>query len=236
MSWFQQNADDSYRAWLEQEQSLGRVALDQPTPAPVQDGTNGAALPPVAGGMAPQVETGGGQYPLSSVSGDGLMRPWTTAFTAPTGESVLHEPGYKFGLDEGLRAIERMASARGTYNTAAPVKAGSRYAVDYASTKYNDAYNRLFGEYRTAHDIYKGNQQDQFNRLSSLAGTGQTAANTLGSTGSSYAQMGSEAMTGAGNALAAGKVGAANAWQGAIGNLSDTASLLAILRNQNQGR
>jgi hypothetical protein len=185
---------------------------------------------PAAGGMVPQVETGGGLYPLSSVSGDGLMRPWTTAFAAPTGDEVRQTPGYQFGMNEGSQAILRANSANGTLGTAGVGKALTRYGQDYADTKYDVAYNRKLGEYRQAYDIFNNNQTNQFNRLSSIAGLGQTTASNLGQTGSSYAGNAGNNIVGAGNAAAAGQVGSANAWNGALSNIGNAAMTYGFWR------
>lgn len=54
------------------------------------------------------------------------------------------DPGYQFGLDEGLRAVNANAAARGMGNSGATLKALTRFANDYATTKYNDAFSRQF--------------------------------------------------------------------------------------------
>lgn len=57
--------------------------------------------------------------------------------------SVKNDPGYAFGMQEGQRAIDNSASARGGIGGAA-LKAGARFAEDYATTKTNDVFNRNF--------------------------------------------------------------------------------------------
>lgn len=57
--------------------------------------------------------------------------------------SVSREPGYQFGLSEGEKAQQRLSAARGTAGGGRQIKEATRYALDYASTKYNDAWNRL---------------------------------------------------------------------------------------------
>ena len=42
--------------------------------------------------MQPQMQTGGGQYPLASVTGEGLMAPWTTPFLMPPPASQTEKP------------------------------------------------------------------------------------------------------------------------------------------------
>ena len=101
----------------------------------------------------------------------------------------------------------------------------------------NLAYGRGLGEYQMANQIYNQNQGNLFNRLSGIAGTGQTAGGQLGQYGSAYGQQAGNLITGAGNAQAAGQVGSGNAWAGAFGNIGQTASTLPLwysILQQNQ--
>jgi hypothetical protein len=196
--------------------------------APLKDGTVltlGGAVQPgspqTAGILQPEVDYGGGRYPLSSVSGEGLMRPWTEAFKAPTEEEASQSPGFQFRLNEAMKAISRGAAAKGTFLSGSTGKAMERYAQDYASNEYDKIYNRGLGEYRQAYDIYNNNQTNQFNRLSSMAGTGQQAGTSLGTFGQNYGNAASGLITDIGNANAAGIVGGQNAWNGAFGNIGN---------------
>lgn len=230
-SWFDQQNVAGYSDWLRTERNLegSPRAFDPATTPPATPGADGPVNAPYA-----KVDTGGGQYPLSSVAGEGFLRPWTTPFAAPAYDSLGNNDAFKFRMAEGSKAIERAASAKGTLGTARPMKDLMRWGQGLASEEYDKVYNRSLGEYRMAHDIYTGNQGDQWNRLSGMAGTGQSAANTLGSQGSSYAQSGADLITGAGNANAAGQVGAANAWSNGISGIADNAMMLALLRQQQQ--
>lgn len=111
----------------------------------------------------------------------------TTDFTA--------DPGYEFQRAEGQKAIDRSFAARGGLLSGAALKAASRYNQDYASNAYNQ----------------------RINRLASIAGVGQTAANQNSqnamNTGSAIGQN----IIGAGNARASGYIGQANALTGALG-------------------
>lgn len=77
--------------------------------------------------------------------------------------SVTSDPGYQFGLKEGLRSIDNSASARGGIGGAA-LRAGARFGNDYATTKLNDV----------------------FNRNATIAGFGQVANNQGIATGQNY--------------------------------------------------
>jgi hypothetical protein len=120
------------------------------------------------------------------------------------------DPGYQFRLDEGTKALERSAAARGGLLSGATGKALERYGQDYGSTEYSNAYNR-----------FNNDRTTRFNRLSAVAGTGQTAATTLGSLGANSANTISDLATQRGNARAAGSIGQANAINGGISSLAD---------------
>lgn len=140
-----------------------------------------------------------------------LMKPFT-------GANLESEPGYQFGLNQGVQAQDRSASARGSLYSGAQMKALTRFGNDYASTKYNDAFNR---------DQATKNQL--FNMLSGVSGTGQVANNQINSAGQSYANQAGANMIGAGNARAAGGMASSNAWQNALNQ-----GLSAWGRNTNQ--
>lgn len=109
------------------------------------------------------------------------------------------DPGYQFRLNEGTKALQASAAARGGLNSGATLKALTRYGQDYGSSEYDKAYNR-----------FNNDQSARFNRLSSIAGIGQTANNTMANAGTNYANNVSQNQMAAGNAQAAGTVGMAN--------------------------
>lgn len=120
------------------------------------------------------------------------------------------DPGYNFRLNEGLKALDRTAAARGGLLSGSALKGAERYGQDVASQEYQNAYNR-----------YQTNRANKLNPLQSLAGQGQTTANTLGTLGSDYASnVGSNYMNAA-NARASGYIGSANAWSNALGTAAN---------------
>lgn len=121
------------------------------------------------------------------------------------------DPGYAFRMGEGMKALERSAAARGGLMAGGTMKALTRYGQDFASNEFQNAYNR-----------FNSDRDRRFNRLSSLAGLGQTANTQVGQAGQNYAnQVGSNMMQ-AGNASAAGRMGVANAYTGAMNNMQDS--------------
>jgi hypothetical protein len=57
--------------------------------------------------------------------------------------SLTNTPGYQFELGQGLQGQQRQEAAQGTLGNGGTIKAATRYALDYANTKYNDAVQRL---------------------------------------------------------------------------------------------
>ena len=113
------------------------------------------------------------------------------------------DPGYAFRLAEGQKALERSGSARGMTLSGAQQKALMGYGQGMASQEYGNAYNR-----------YTTDQTNLYNRLAGVAGTGQTAANQIGTFGVNAANQISSNQLGVGNANAA-------AWTAGTGALSN---------------
>jgi len=123
-----------------------------------------------------------------------------------TGEDLLNEPGYQFGLNEGRRTVDQSAAARGSLFSGKTLRDLVQFGQDYGGTKYGEAFNRD-----------AANKNRKFSMLSSLSGGGASAASDLGQAGMTSASNIAGLLTGAGNAQAAGIMGSANAWQNAIG-------------------
>lgn len=164
---------------------------------------------------------------LTSTPGQGLLEN----FQAPTAVTEQNDPGYQFRLQQGQQALENSAAARGGLLSGNTLKGITDYSQNYASNEYQNVYNRAF-------NTFESNQANTFNRLSALAGTGQTAATTLGQQGQAAAgnvgnifltnagQQGGSIMAG-GAARASGYAGIANALTGGIGNIEQ----LMLIKN-----
>lgn len=128
----------------------------------------------------------------------------------------VHQAGLKFGLDQGTGAINQRAIAGGGYDSGATLKALTKYANDYGSTKANESYNR-----------YNTDQNSVYNKLAGVSGAGQQATNQVGTTGTAISGNISNLDTQAGNARSAGIMGGANAWSGALTGVGQTANTYA---------
>lgn len=63
-------------------------------------------------------------------------------FTLPTLADAQADPGYQFGLQEGIGALENSASAHGMLRHPNTREGMVRFGTDYATTKYNDLVQR----------------------------------------------------------------------------------------------
>lgn len=97
---------------------------------------------PIPGGGAGG--TGGTTIDMQADSG-GTFVPTTTAYPEPVENpySIETDPGYKFRFGEGMRALERSASARGGLLSGGFARKAIRYGQDYASAEFSNIYNRI---------------------------------------------------------------------------------------------
>lgn len=163
------------------------------------------------------------------------------AFAAPTAAAAEQEPGYKFALDQGDKAMQAGAAANGSLLTGGTLAAEQQFGQGLASTTYNNVYNRALSTYDTNYNTWSNNQANRFNRLAAIAGMGQTTAaqlgaqgvqsagqisNTLGRTGEQIAQDKMNAAA----ATASGYMGSANAWGGGITGATNGLSQMMMLQ------
>ncbi|HUD64660.1 MAG TPA: hypothetical protein VMQ17_08785 [Candidatus Sulfotelmatobacter sp.] len=198
------------------------------TGRPVTPGMTGTAAAPT-GAANP---LGGNLQPFA---------PWTTPFVAPTNVTEQNDPGYQFRMSQGLGALENSAAARGGLLSGNTAEAEQQFAQGLASNEYGNVYNRALGQYQQNYNIYQQNQANQWNRLASLAGLGQTTAGQLNSAGlqagSSIGNIllgGSQAigqnLNNAAAATASGYIGGANAYGGALGGIGGNVGNLLLMQ------
>lgn len=164
-------------------------------------------------------------------------------FTAPTAAEAQATPGYQFTLDNGLKAEQNSASARGLGVSGAALKGASTFASGLADSTYNDTYNRDLSTYSTNRSNALGNYTtnystaaDNANRLLGLVGNGQNAAAQTGALGTQSANSIAGTQTSGAAASAAGIVGGANAINNGIStsiNNTNSQNLLnTLMSNQ----
>lgn len=139
-------------------------------------------------------------------------------FKAPTAAEAAATPGYQFTLQQGLRAAQNSASARGLGASGAALKGAESFATGLADSTYGDTFNRALSAYSANRNNAASNfatnyasAGDRVNRLLGLVGNGQNAAAQTGALGAQTANSVSNAVMSGAAAQAAGTVGSANA-------------------------
>lgn len=135
------------------------------------------------------------------------------------------DPGYAFRLSEGQKALDRQAAARGGLISGSALKAATRYGQDMGSQEYTNAFNR-----------YQTERAAQLQPLQSLAGVGQTSANTLSNAAGALGAAESANAIGAGNARASSYVGQANAMSQGLGSYLNYSQNQNLINSLNRNR
>jgi hypothetical protein len=157
-----------------------------------------------------------------------LQKPWReagmgalsqlTAGTAAGGafnrdftmDDFAADPGLAFRLQQGQRAVESSAAARGGLLSGGTGKALVNYGQEAGSQEYGSAYNRL-----------NADRDRRFNRLSSIAGLGQTATRDVAQAGMNAAGNIANNQLAAGNARSANYIAQGNAINQGIGTIGN---------------
>lgn len=171
-------------------------------------------------------------------------------FTPFNPDDLESTPGYQFIRNQGLKATQGGYAARGLGRSGAAVQGAADYASNLASTTYNDQLKNYLTQFQMGQDAgvqnfstllagRSGNLQNLmanyntglqgdlagrnqlYNTLMGISGMGQNAATQTGQFGQAAAQTAGNNLVAAGQASAAGTIGAANAWGGALSNMSN---------------
>jgi hypothetical protein len=148
-------------------------------------------------------------------------------FTSQFGDEQMAQyldPSMEFRRKLGEQSTARMLNVGGGAISGNTLRGLEDYGQGLASTEYGNAFNRFQNE-RT--NIY--------NTLANIAGMGQGAVNTGVGAGQTFAANQTGLLTGQAAAQAAGQVGAANAYSGALGNAGNMMYLNSLLGNRAPG-
>lgn len=167
-------------------------------------------------------------------------------------QNITMDPGYQFRLQQGQKALERSAAARGGLLSGRAAKDLTDYSQGMASQEYGNAYNRAYGR-------FQDERRNLLDPLESLVNRGQSATNqqnassrNFGSNASNYANnvsnnllkhggIGGTNAIGAGNARGSGYLGQANTTNKALTSFNDAGGFnklsgaLSGLKNSNLG-
>lgn len=100
-------------------------------------------------------------------------------FKAPTPEEARLTPGYQFRLDEGTRALENSAIARGGLLSGNAMRDITSFGQDYASSEYDNVYNRAQSEYQNELARLMGKANFGYGAAGGSAGLSMNQGNAL---------------------------------------------------------
>ena len=147
------------------------------------------------------------------------MKPFLTSQFGPEQMATYLDPSIDFRRRLGEETTARMLNVGGGALSGNTLRGLEEFGQNLASTEYGNAFNRFQTE--------RGNI---YNTLANIAGMGQQAVNTGVEAQQATAQQQTGIITGQAAAQAAGQVGAANAYSGALGNLGNMAFLASMPR------
>jgi hypothetical protein len=139
--------------------------------------------------------------------GGGLNQQAYTPFTTA---QFQQDPGYQFQLQQGQNALTNQESVTG-----GPNSNNMKSLVGYTQGLANTDYQTALGNYIQQFQVGNQATQQQYTNVSNQAAQGLSAGLQQGQIGIDTAQSVGSNLVGAGNVLAAGTVGSANAITGA---------------------
>jgi hypothetical protein len=110
-------------------------------------------------------------------------------FKAPTAEDAAQNPGYQFALDQGRKALESSAAAKGVLRTGGTLKDLFSWGNQFGERNYNDVFGRdlttygtnranAFGEWSANRDNAAGNFATNYGVTRDSFDRGETQRNT----------------------------------------------------------
>jgi len=106
-----------------------------------------------------------------------------------TAEDMMQDPGYQFRLDEGLKGIENSAAARGMQLSGRTLKGIGRYAQDYASGEFQNAYARRQQGISNLMNLAYMGQASATGQAAQGASAGGNITQALNTSGAAQSQM-----------------------------------------------
>lgn len=128
----------------------GKVTQTWPGPTSTTSKGGGGAPPPTKWDPGPVPQFHAPQFTFDE------------KFSYPTFEEALKEPGYQFGLQQGLGAIQNSAAAKGVLRGGGTLKGLNDYAQNFAAQNYGNVANRALQGYNTRRDTAQQAWEDQF--------------------------------------------------------------------------
>jgi len=145
--------------------------------------------------------------------------------------SITSSPGYQFSQTQGIQQTQNGLAPNVGALSGPALQAMTNYATGNAEQYYNNYYNQAATTYNTNLNSLTSQQNNIFNRLSSIAGLGQSAASNVGNSGTQLGTGIAQSTAAAGASEAAGTVGVSNAVGSAASGASNGYALSSILNN-----
>lgn len=128
---------------------------------------------------------------------------WTRKFSM---QDFQEDPGYQYRLEQGRKALEGSAAARGMLSSGRTMKDLVRFGQEYGSQEYGNAFNR-----------YAAERDAAFNKYAGLAGIGQSSTGQAIQLGANMANQQAANISGMGNAAAANYIAGQNSMNNLLG-------------------
>jgi hypothetical protein len=180
--------------------------------------------------LSPFTQAGAGVLPsLSALSTSGLTGGGPDYLAQAAGERPLQmtqaeleqTPGYLFTRDQGLKAVQSAAAARGLGVSGASLKGAATYATGLANTTYKDQFALQQQRFTDLLNLNVGQQdqlKNQYTRLHDTAVIGANAGAAVGTAGTNAASAAGGYINAAGVDQANALSNATNAISGGINN------------------
>ena len=148
--------------------------------------------------------------PGSTVDGTGgLQNGYLTSTFNPTQQQLESYPGYQFQLQQGGQAVRNADTPGVGALSGAALKDLTGFNQGLAASNYSNYFNQT-----------QTQQNNIYNRLSGIAGLGQSAAAGVGNSGTQLGTGIAQAQAGQAASSAGGTVGATNALSGGASGLA----------------
>ena len=144
-------------------------------------------------------------------------------------------PNYAFQLQQGQNATNLANNATGGLIGGNALKGLQDYTQNSASGAYQNALTNYMSQQSQNFNQNQAQQTNIFNRLSGIAGIGQSAVSGLSNLSTGNATNIAQLGVGSANAVAAGQVGSANAISGGISQAGNNMYLASLLNPNTYG-
>jgi hypothetical protein len=161
-----------------------------------------------------------GYSALSDIAG---MKPYLTRQFGAEDFQAGIDPSYNFRLQQGNLATTNLANRAGGLIGGNALQGLTDYGQNLASTEFGNVFNR-----------FQTQRSNIYNNLASIAGLGQTSLGQTGQLAGTTSQGVGGAISGAGSAMGAGQIAAANAYGSGIQGAGNAYMLSNLLRPQAQ--